>query len=126
MHKSAAFWFPEGNFVFIASRRAAYRVHGDVLGRKSKVFKDMLSLAEVPRPDSEDVMEGCPVVHVTDSPEDFRALLSFIYDGFQYASFFPDSSLCLRLTHNQVSSTACTNWTALDKSQGHASPGRQI
>ena len=67
LHKSAAFWFPEGNFVFIASRRAAYRVHGDVLGRKSKVFKDMLSLGEVPRPDSEDVMEGCPVVHVTDS-----------------------------------------------------------
>lgn len=65
----------------------AYRLHGDVLGRKSKVFNDLLSLDEVPRPDLEDMIDGCPVVDITDSPEDFSVFLSIIYDGFEYAIF---------------------------------------
>ena len=62
----------------------AFRIHSDVLGRKSKVFRDLLSLDDVPRPNSEDTMDGCPVVHVTDTASEFELFLRLIYDGFEY------------------------------------------
>lgn len=85
IQRSPEFWFETGNFVLVASRKMAYRVHGDVLGRISKVFRDLLNTDGVPHPDSEDTMDGCPVVHITDSPEDFSIFLTLLYDGFRYA-----------------------------------------
>ena len=81
------FWFPKGDFIIIANQSKAFRIHGDIVARKSNVFSDLFSLAETPRPDSEDTMDGCPVVHVTDAPVDFWIFLGLIHDGFQYASF---------------------------------------
>lgn len=81
--KHPSFWFKTGNFVLIANNKVAYRIHGDVLGRKSNVFNDLLDLDKVPRPESEDTMDGCPVVHITDSPEDFNTFLGIVYDGFE-------------------------------------------
>ena len=82
VQKCSDFWFSSGNLVLVASGKLAFRVQGDVLGRKSRVFNDMLAL-EASRPVSEETMEGCPVVHLTDSSDDFKAFLSFIYDGFE-------------------------------------------
>lgn len=84
IQRSSDFWFKSGDFVLVASQKVAYRLHGDVLGRKSKVFHDLLDLDAVPRPESEDTMDGCPIVHITDSPDDFNMFLSFLYDGFEY------------------------------------------
>lgn len=81
---SPEFWFKTGNFIFVASGAVAYQVHGDVVGRQSKVFRDLLELNEIPRPDSEQTVDGCPVVHITDSPDEFNTFLSFLYDGFEY------------------------------------------
>lgn len=71
--------------MLVARQEAAYRVHGDVLARKSAVFSDLLRLDAVPRPDGEDMMDGCPIVHITDAPEDFSVFLGLVYDGFECA-----------------------------------------
>lgn len=85
--KCTDFWFKSGDFVVIAKRKMAYRVHGDILGRKSKVFNDLLN-PDLPRPEVEEMMEGCPIVHITDTPKDFFTFLKLIYDGFEYAYNF--------------------------------------
>ena len=76
-------WLERGDFILIAGGATAFRIHSDVLGQKSKVFHDLLNLHDVPRPDAEDMMDGCPVVHVTDNPDDFQTFLGFIFDGFE-------------------------------------------
>ncbi len=55
----------------------------ELLSRKSAVFDDLLN-RDVPQPEAQETMDGCPVVHVTDEPEDFKILLKLIYDGWRY------------------------------------------
>lgn len=78
--KSVNFWFDDGNIVLIANRRMSYRVHGSIMSRRSKVFGDLLC---IPRPDVQEDVEGCPVVHVSDDRMDLEAFLGLIYDGFE-------------------------------------------
>lgn len=68
--------------MLIADNKVAYKVHSDLLGRRSKVFEDLIG-HDAPRPEDEENMDGCPVVHITDSPEDFTLFLSLIYNGWE-------------------------------------------
>lgn len=84
--RSTAFWASDGNVVIVADRTAAFRVHRGVLARHSSVFKDLFELPQKQSsesPDEDDKLDGCPVVHVTDSPADFAYLLKLLYDGVQ-------------------------------------------
>ena len=64
------FWFPDGNVILLA-RGVEFRVYSGLLASHSPVFKDMFSL-----PQPADLPSApCPVVQMTDSPEDLRHIL---------------------------------------------------
>ncbi|KAM5544045.1 hypothetical protein V8D89_002231 [Ganoderma adspersum] len=78
-------WFEDGNVVIVAGT-AAFRVHTGVLSRHSEVFRDTFGVPRPALPAPSDVFDGQPVVHVSDSANDFKQLLGMLYDG---AKFMP-------------------------------------
>lgn len=76
------FWFDDGNIVLIA-RNIEFKVFKSILAKHSPFFKDMFSLpppilAGISPGSSQvtsTVVDACPVVHLSDSPEDFRHVL---------------------------------------------------
>ncbi|KAH9834005.1 uncharacterized protein C8Q71DRAFT_838244 [Rhodofomes roseus] len=73
-------WFPDGNVVLEAQGHA-FRVYQGLLGYNSEVFRDLFT---VPQPPSAETFDGCPMVHLTDHPEELRHLLRVIFDGKKY------------------------------------------
>ena len=73
-------WFDDGNVVIVAGA-AAFRVHTGVLSRHSEVFQDTFGVFRPALPAPSDVFGGQPVVHVSDSANDFKQLLCMLYDG---------------------------------------------
>ena len=65
------FWFDDGSVVLVA-QNTAFRVFRTLLAAQSTVFADMLSSSS---PNAEEMFEGCPVVHLSDSPQDAAHLL---------------------------------------------------
>ncbi|TBU29247.1 hypothetical protein BD311DRAFT_777621 [Dichomitus squalens] len=82
VHKSNTVWLPDGNIVVLAGN-VAFRVHKSTLALRSSVFRDIFSLPAVPDPLAEDI-EGCPVLHVSDSPEDIGRLFKVLCCGKNY------------------------------------------
>ncbi len=83
LQRDTGFWFEDGNVVVVA-QQTAYRVHRGVLSRHSETFSGLFTL---PRPvdgASDEKVEGCPGVRVTDSSHDFKHLLHALYDGLGY------------------------------------------
>ncbi|KDR86009.1 hypothetical protein GALMADRAFT_132620 [Galerina marginata CBS 339.88] len=74
--RSADYWFDDGN-VILQAENTQFRVHRSILSRHSQVFQDMFSL---PQPEKETLFEGCPLVHVSDAPEDWENIFSILYD----------------------------------------------
>ncbi|KAF7370421.1 BTB domain-containing protein [Mycena sanguinolenta] len=68
-------WISDGNVVLQASQMQ-FRVHWSVLARNSSVFRDMQGL---PQPPDEPTIDGCPVVHLSDDPNDIGHLLEVLY-----------------------------------------------
>ena len=67
-------WFEDGNLILRAGE-VEFKVYQGPLAAHSPVFDDMLSL---PQPDGEPVYKErslCPVVNLSDSPEDLRHFL---------------------------------------------------
>ncbi|KAH9833970.1 uncharacterized protein C8Q71DRAFT_154717 [Rhodofomes roseus] len=73
-------WFPDGNVVLEAQGRA-FRVYQGLLAHHSEIFRDLFT---VPQPTTTEMYEECPIVHLTDQPEDLRQLLRVIYHGNRY------------------------------------------
>ena len=75
------YWFKDGNIVLLDGDRAhAYRVHASLLSQKSKVFGDLLN---IPQPQSQDSIDSCPVVPLSDSHKEIDTLLGLIYYGWK-------------------------------------------
>ena len=72
-------WFEDGNVVLIAEN-VALKLHRGVLARQSVVFQDMFA---IPQPESTEVFDGCPVVHLYDSASDLAIFIEILYDGFK-------------------------------------------
>ncbi|KAF9034386.1 hypothetical protein BJ165DRAFT_1563754 [Panaeolus papilionaceus] len=73
-------WFDDGSLV-LAAGNTMFRVHASLLSQCSTVFKDMFSVPQLPNSTSPEAMvEGCPVVHLHDSPEDVECILNAIYE----------------------------------------------
>ena len=83
IQRSENYWFRLGDVILITDQRIAFKVHSDLLARKSKVFNDLIN-HDLPRPQEEETMDGCPIVHLTDDPQDFNLFLSLVYDGWEY------------------------------------------
>ncbi|KAI0350248.1 hypothetical protein OH77DRAFT_1514520 [Trametes cingulata] len=64
-------WFEDGNIVLLC-RDTAFRVYRGLLTRHSVIFRDLFSMAQ---PSTSETMESCPVVHISDAPDDLRYLL---------------------------------------------------
>lgn len=74
------FWYEDGSIILVA-RDVEFRVFKGILAEHSPVFRDMFSLPQ-PQGDassstgtSRDVEHPCPIVHLSDSPEDLRHVL---------------------------------------------------
>ncbi|KAJ7185846.1 hypothetical protein C8R46DRAFT_387584 [Mycena filopes] len=77
--RSSKIWMPYGDII-LQAESTQFRVNRDVLARQSSVFKDMFS---VPQPPDEPTIEGCPIVHVSDTARDWELLLDVLYHPFQ-------------------------------------------
>ena len=64
-------WFSDGNIVLVA-RETAFRIYRRLLAGQSTVFSDMFA-SSTSSPD--ETFDGCPVVHLSDSPHDLAHLL---------------------------------------------------
>ncbi|RPD55039.1 hypothetical protein L227DRAFT_555467 [Lentinus tigrinus ALCF2SS1-6] len=81
LSRDSDLWFPDGNIVVIAEG-ACFRVHQGVLARHSVVFKDMFGVPQ-PAAHPTNLIDDCPVVHISERAEDFKHLLYMLYDGFR-------------------------------------------
>ncbi|KAI1795305.1 hypothetical protein LXA43DRAFT_37560 [Ganoderma leucocontextum] len=96
------FWFDDGSIVLIAGH-TAFRVYRALLAAQSTIFTNMLSSST---PDAEEMVEGCPVVHISDSPEDVAHFLRVLLPKSQRTLFsrefsfsFHQISAIIRLAH---------------------------
>ncbi|KAF9011980.1 hypothetical protein BDQ17DRAFT_1298357 [Cyathus striatus] len=77
----SSLWFDDGNIVLQAGD-TQFRVYRGMLTRHSTVFADMFS---IPQPshthtsDDSDVVDGCPVVHLSDAAGDMEYVLSALF-----------------------------------------------
>jgi hypothetical protein len=70
-------WYEDGNIVLQAGM-TQFRVYRGILRDKSPIFKDMF---DVPQPSDNfgSFFEGCPVMRVMDSAEDWEHVLNALY-----------------------------------------------
>ncbi|KAK7690458.1 hypothetical protein QCA50_005556 [Cerrena zonata] len=76
-------WFDDGNIVIVAEN-TGFKVHRDVLSQRSEIFKDMLLVPQPPVPNQDEILDGIPVVHVSDTQKDLFYVISAIYNGYKY------------------------------------------
>ncbi|KAI1795315.1 hypothetical protein LXA43DRAFT_1090965 [Ganoderma leucocontextum] len=95
------FWLPDGNVVLVA-RAIGFRVYRGLIAAQSTVFEDMFTASTS---SSDSLFEGCPVVHLSDSPEDLVYLLRVLlpksrrlYNRPELRTFNEVSAL-IRLAH---------------------------
>jgi len=75
------FWFEDGNIVLQVGK-TQFRVHTFMLARHSSVFRDMFKISQPIQPE-EPLVDGCPVVTLTDALEDVKVILSIFYDNIK-------------------------------------------
>ncbi len=68
------FWFDDGSIVLV-TRNTGFRVYRGLLASQSTVFADMLAASSS---SSDEILDGCPVVQLTDSPHDLAHLLGVL------------------------------------------------
>ncbi|KDQ56535.1 hypothetical protein JAAARDRAFT_58838 [Jaapia argillacea MUCL 33604] len=74
--RSADVWFDDGNVILIAES-TQFKVFRGILSASSPIFQDMFSLStEVP----EESIDGCPVVHLSDTTADVSHMLRALHD----------------------------------------------
>jgi len=69
-------WRNDGNVV-LQAETTQFRVHWSVLSLHSPFFRDMRDL---PRPNDQPTVEGCPVIELHDPAEDVEHLLNALYN----------------------------------------------
>jgi hypothetical protein len=70
-------WFDDGSVVLYAET-VGFRVHRSLLSKHCNVFKDMFDIGQ-PAP-TDQIIEGCLVIQLHDSPDDLRRFLRLIYE----------------------------------------------
>ncbi|KZP30453.1 hypothetical protein FIBSPDRAFT_814728 [Athelia psychrophila] len=85
-------WYDDGNVVLQAGC-TQFKLYRGILGENSSVFKDMVSFPQPPLVDT-DLVDGCPVVHLSDSAEDVKYVLQSICQR-KYMSFGEKLSLAV-------------------------------
>ena len=65
------FWFDDGSIVLVA-QDTGFRIYRSLLALQSTVFADMLVASTS---SADELLEGCPVIPLVDSPHDLAHLL---------------------------------------------------
>lgn len=71
LQRHAEFWFRDGNIVLVA-KHTGFRIYRGLLSSQSTVFSDMFASSTS---NVDETFDGCPVVHLSDSPHDLVHLL---------------------------------------------------
>ncbi|EJF62583.1 hypothetical protein BD309DRAFT_1016669 [Dichomitus squalens] len=71
VNRDPELWWEDGNIILLC-RDTAFRMYRGLLARQSVIFRDLFAMAQ---PSNSETMESCPVVHISDSPDDLRHLL---------------------------------------------------
>ncbi|EIW79922.1 hypothetical protein CONPUDRAFT_145017 [Coniophora puteana RWD-64-598 SS2] len=78
-------WYDDGNIVLVSANSSAlFRVHRGILCSYSTIFKDMFTASH----EGEEVIDGCPVVHMHDTEDDLKHVLMAMYSR----SYFPSGA----------------------------------
>ena len=67
---------PDANFIIRSSDNIYFRVHKSVLAMASPVFEDLVSL---PQPSDCEVIDGLPVVQLSEGSELLNSIISMLY-----------------------------------------------
>lgn len=85
LHHDPDLWLSDGNIVLTTKddegKLWGFRCHKSLLSRHSTVFNDMFTLNQ---PEDAELHEGLPVVTLTDSYADMKALLHVLFDPVEY------------------------------------------
>lgn len=73
-------WFDDGSVV-LHVEDTQFRVHRTMLSKHSVIFRDMFAVPQPPASDEEEMVEGCPVVLLPDSAQDWTIVLKVLYNG---------------------------------------------
>ncbi|KDQ59525.1 hypothetical protein JAAARDRAFT_68161 [Jaapia argillacea MUCL 33604] len=73
-------WYDDGNIIVIAES-TQFKVFKGKLSEASTIFQDMFLVST---PSTDDVLDGCPVIHISDSAEDVRHMLRAIHNWQLY------------------------------------------
>ncbi|KAH9856092.1 hypothetical protein C2E23DRAFT_722542 [Lenzites betulinus] len=71
-HRDPDLWYEDGNMILIGGGSCAFRIYRGLLAVRSRIFHDMISSSSAR---SEEMVDGCPVVHLTDTPHELRDFL---------------------------------------------------
>ena len=78
--RSSQFWFADGS-VILHAQDTQFRVHQTLLSLHSEIMKDCFSC---PQPQDAESVEGCPVLHLSDSALDIENLCALLYGVYRY------------------------------------------
>ncbi|TEB30547.1 hypothetical protein FA13DRAFT_519284 [Coprinellus micaceus] len=67
----------EDGSVMLQAENTQFKVHRGLLARVSTIFSDVFSVPQPPK--GNEVVEGCPVVHLQDTAEDVQFLMGTLY-----------------------------------------------
>lgn len=90
--------------MIIVARDVLFRIYGGLLSYHSPIFADIHAKARDPQnSDNVPMFEGCPVVSVSDTPEDMRCFLKLLHDcNYSTSEEFQTDPLitlaCMRLS----------------------------
>lgn len=73
--RSSDLWFDEGTAV-LQAESMQFRIHLGLLAANLSVFKDMMS---IPHPESEETVDGCVLIHLSDKAVDVEHMLKALY-----------------------------------------------
>ncbi|KAJ6500864.1 hypothetical protein C8R45DRAFT_863701 [Mycena sanguinolenta] len=93
-------WFDDGNLI-IQAGNSQYRVYRGILAKHSPIFQDVFSF---PQPPDSELVDGCPVVRLTDAEEEVTSFLNAIFNPTFFRPFPSSTEFsiivgCLRLSH---------------------------
>ncbi|TFY53344.1 hypothetical protein EVJ58_g9505 [Rhodofomes roseus] len=74
-------WYPDGNIILVA-KGVGFRVYRGLLADRSEVFRDLFS---VPQPPDDETVDGCPIVHLSDTDIALREFLLVLLRGKRYS-----------------------------------------
>ena len=80
LERDKEFWYKDGTIILMAGD-FEFRVYRGPLERHSPVFRDMLSMPQPPESGNKDKENGCPVIPLSDSPQELRHLLRAVAVG---------------------------------------------